>query len=234
MINGRLLHAPPDPSVPTVISDMEGTLSAGVTWKGLRDYLETHGRAPAVRGFIRRRLPQVALYRLRLLPNPEAFQREWLMGLLGLFAGMETAEFDHVSTWLVEQELWRKRRQPLIAELQAHLAAGRRVVLASGLFEPMLAKFAAKVGAEAIGTPLRFDGQGRFTGELDTADFNTGELKAAQARHFIPPNGRLYAAYGDTAADIPLLHLAEQATAVCPDKRLRRAAQQQGWRIWET
>ena len=233
MLNDRLLHAPPNPAVPTVISDMEGTLSGGVTWKGLRAYLEAHGRGSAVRAFVRRRLPQVVLYRLRLLPNPHAFQREWLMGILGHFAGMDTAEFDHTATWLVEQELWPKRRPAIIAELQQHKAEGRRVVLASGLFEPMLAKFAAKIGVEAIGTPLLFDGQGRFTGELATAEFNTGEHKAAQARHFVPTGGRLTAAYGDTAGDIPLLHMAEQATAVHPDKPLRHAAQQHGWRVWE-
>lgn len=233
MLNDHLLNAPADPQRPTVISDMEGTLSAGVTWRGMRDYLVAHGREQAVRRFMRGHMPKLVLYRLRLLPHPTAFQREWLLGLLQMFAGQTTAEFTAASTWVVEHELWAKRRQAVVDELLAHHAAGRRVILASGLFEPMLAHFAAQMGLEAIGTPLRFV-DGRFTGEMDTADFNTGEHKAAQARYFIPAGGQLYAAYGDTAADIPLLSLAQHPTAIAPDKGLRQAAVANGWRILES
>ncbi|HAR03277.1 MAG TPA: HAD-IB family hydrolase, partial [Chloroflexi bacterium] len=43
--------------------------------------------------------------------------------------------------------------------------------------------------------------------------------------------GEILAAFGDTAADIPLLTAARRAVAVAPDKQLREEAQRRGWEI---
>ena len=106
--------------------------------------------------------------------------------------------------------------------LKAH---GRHVIIVSGMFEPILQLFAAKLQVASIGTPIELV-DGRLTGEI-IGQLNVGPLKVDRLQQM----GRLVAAYGDTVRDIPMLELAETAVAVHPDPKLRQAAEQHGWRI---
>ena len=56
-----LLQSLPDPTAVTVATDMEGTLSDGVTWKGLRNYLIANGREADFKRFIRQRYHLIAM-----------------------------------------------------------------------------------------------------------------------------------------------------------------------------
>jgi len=213
-----------------VASDLEGTLSTYQTWRGMRDYLLAHGRARPYRRFFVRHLPALARFRLGLANGP-AFKERWIVGVLRLFAGATPEEFAAMAAWVVERALWPQRRQAVVAELQAHRRVGRRVIVISGLFEPLLDAFNARLGdVEGIGTPLRFV-DGRFSGEL-AGPFNTGAHKAQQLRLLVG-NGRLVAAYGDTEGDVPMLEMSVAPVAVYPDAMLRRVAQARGWRILE-
>ncbi len=212
----------------TVAFDMEGTLSAGVTWRGIRDYLVAHGQKDLFRQFIRSQILRLPLYYLGLI-NRQKFREEWLRQLLRLFSGMSRDAFDEVSEWVVAHELWPQRRANVIEELQAHRAAGRRVVVVSGLIEPMLVRFAGRLDCVSIGTPLLYDGD-VFTGETD-GPFLTGQLKAARLGPFTDPSGRIEAAYGDTYGDVAMLEMSRQPTAVAPEARLARVALANGWRI---
>ncbi len=211
-----------------VVSDMEGTLSDGVTWKGLRDWLKANGRGADFNRFYLPRLPMGLVYNLGWVSDPQAFRERWIIGMYQQFAGFTVPEFDKVADWVVENELWPKRNQVVIAELEEHLAAGRRVILISGLAEPILAKFATKIDAEAIGTRQdKFDG--RLTGKL-ILPFTTVHEKVNQVRHLVP-EGKVFSAYGDSGADIHMLGLAKTPVAVGPDKELEEHAQTAGWRI---
>ena len=225
-----LLTATPDKNAETVASDMEGTLSEGVTWEGLRDYLKENGRKREFNRFIRPFYIRFPLYVLGLI-NKQAFREELMIGLIRLYKGFTEEEFDRVADYIVNERLWPQRRQAVLDELHAHRDAGRQVVICSGLLEPMLQRFAAKAGLQAIGTPLIFE-NGHFTGEVKLP-FTTNEQKVAQMRYFLPENGRLYAAYGDTIADVPLLSLSERPCAVSPDKSLRKHAETHQWRVLE-
>ena len=61
-----------------------------------------------------------------------------------------------------------------------------------------------------------------------TAPTQSGEEKA-RAAQASAAGGRILAAFGDTAADIPLLKLAERAVAVAPDSALALEAARMGW-----
>jgi HAD superfamily phosphoserine phosphatase-like hydrolase len=113
----------------------------------------------------------------------------------------------------------------VVEELEAHRANGRRVIIVSGMFEPILQQFAGMLQVESMGTAVAF-ADGRFTGEI-IGQLNVGQAKVARLQQA----GRLVAAYGDTVRDIPMLELAETAVAVHPDPKLRQAAEQHGWRI---
>ena len=47
-----------------VASDLEGTLTRGVTWKGMRDFIVANGREREYKRFFRRNLPNLLLFRL--------------------------------------------------------------------------------------------------------------------------------------------------------------------------
>ncbi|MEZ4644628.1 MAG: HAD family hydrolase [Chloroflexota bacterium] len=170
-------------SMDIVASDLEGTLSAGQTWRGMRTYLEAHGQADAFRRFFRRRLPALVLYRLHLVDD-RAFKERWILDVLRLFTGYTPSAFADVAQWVVESELWPQRRQGVVAELEQHRENGRRVLVISGLFQPMLDVFTGRLGVEGIGTPLLF-ANGRFT-EPDCRSLQCWRLQS----------GTVAAAYG--------------------------------------
>ncbi|MFK7805781.1 MAG: HAD family hydrolase [Anaerolineae bacterium] len=213
---------------PLVISDMEGTLSNGVTWKALGGWLKQNGQSFDYYRFYLPNLPRGLAYNMGWVADPQAFRESWIQGIYRLFAGFSTQKFEAVAEWVVENELWPKRNQAVVAELEAHLAAGRRVILISGLAEPILSKFAAKIGAESIGTRFEmFDG--KLTGKV-VLPFTTVHQKVIQVRYLVP-NGKIYAAYGDSGADIFLLEISENPAAVSPDAELQAKAKEMDWRI---
>ncbi len=213
----------------TVASDLEGTITAGETWRGMRDYLVENGYDRQYRRFFLRQIPRLILFRMGRV-NVPAFKERWILGLLHLFKGFDETQMAAMAEFVAMQTLWPTRREAVVAELKAHQTNGRSVVIVTGLFEPILARLAQELGVEALGTPLLFE-NGRFTGQT-AAPFNVGPRKVERLRPYLA-NGRLAAAYGDTVRDIPMLELADDPVAVYPDERLRETAQKRGWRILE-
>ncbi|NUM45687.1 MAG: haloacid dehalogenase-like hydrolase [Anaerolineales bacterium] len=223
-----LLHHPPDPSTPTVATDLEGTLTAGTTWKGMYNYLLQHGYARQARGFYLTHLPGYLSHKL-LGGDFGKFKNAWMRDLLHVFKGFSTQKFADMCLWVVENEIWPQRRKQVVTELDAHLKAGRRVLVVTGMYEPLLEQLIRKLpGLEALATPVQWD-NGHFSG-MRTDDFNTGERKR-QNLHPFAQNGKIYAAYGDTFPDVPMLEMSEHPVAVHPDPQLRAAALARGWRI---
>lgn len=213
-----------------VASDLEGTITAGETWRGMRDYLVENGYERPYRRFFLRKIPALVLFRLGWI-NGSAFKERWILGLLRLFKGFDEAEMAAMAEFVAMKTLWPTRRQKVVAELQAHQANGRSVIIVTGLFEPILQILARELGGfGSIGTPLLFE-NGRFTGKA-AAPLNVGQRKVNQLQSYLQ-QGQLSAAYGDTARDIPMLELAQEPVAVEPDALLRETAQNRGWRIME-
>ena len=212
-----------------VASDLEGTITAAETWRGMRDYLADNGRSAQFRRFFLRHLPYLVGYRLGLLRDVAAFKERWVLGILALYTDFSRAQFDEMADWLVAEFLWPSRRTAVVAELEAHRENGRSVIIVTGMFEPILARVADRLGVQGIGTPLLFDGD-RFTGR-PAGPLNVGDRKVAKLGELLK-NGRvLHAAYGDTRRDIPMLHLSQHPVAVHPDDGLHREAQTHNWRV---
>ena len=213
-----------------VASDLEGTLTAGETWRGLGRYLKRHGRGTAYRAFFLSRLPRVLLAKAGLADG-QAVRDGFLVGMARLFRGMTRAEIERMAEWVAGEELWPKRREEVLGELEGHRKSGSRLVLAAGGYQPVVEAFARRIGAEAVGTPLEFSG-GRATGGL-VGGANTGVSKAERLRERVNVE-ELHAAYGDTLADVPMLVMSENPVAVCPDPGLREEAFRRGWRTLGT
>ena len=210
-----------------VASDLEGTLTTGETWKGVGRYMRRHGRGAAYRAFLLFRLPGVLAAKVGLVDG-QAVRDSFIVGLARLFRGLPQAQIEGMAEWVVEKELWPKRRVAVLREVEAHAEAGRQVVLAAGGYQPVLEAFARRIGAEAVGTPLEFS-DGEATGRLK-GDVNTGPAKAERLREFLG-TGELRVAYGDTLADVGMLELSQEPVAVCPDSGLRKKASEEGWRV---
>lgn len=219
-----------------VATDLEGTLTTGQTWKALAAYLSAHGRGRAYRRTFVRNLGRATLVRSGLVPM-EAFRERWLLALLGLFRGDACDAFAEAAEWAVERVLWPQRRPEVVAALRVHQAAGERPLLVSGAFQPVVEAFARRLEREwaepvagAIGTPLSVR-QGRLDGGFD-GPLNVGEAKARRL-HDALGSERLYAAYGDSGDDVPMLMLSDRPVAVYPDRALRRTAADLGWSVFE-
>jgi phosphoserine phosphatase len=223
--------------VPIVASDMDGTLSTAETWRGVHAWILAFHPSPAARLFIAMQLPLIAIARTGLYPQ-EPFRARWQRHHARLLRGASAAALADMGAWVVEHHLWPARRQGAVDALCAAAAEARAadpatcVVLATGAYQPIGDAFAARIGADlALGTPLEAR-DGVATGDLG-AMVQAGAQKAA-AVAALSAGGRIVAAFGDTAADIPLLELADRAVAVAPDAALRRAATERGWEILET
>lgn len=210
-----------------VAADLEGTLTDGETWRGVGRWLVTHGHGRTYRRFLAPRLAAIPLVRAGLLPR-QAFRDRWIRDLIGLLGGRSAGELDEIAAWVVDEELWPGRREPILEELVVARVAGARVVVVSGTYEPVLRLFVERIGAEGVGTPLEFAGD-TFTGRL-AGPVNTGQRKVERLARLIgtAPVAR---AYGDSVADEPLLGAAAQAVAVTPDAALARLARERRWRI---
>lgn len=211
-----------------VASDLEGTLSTGESWKGIGRYLKGHGRGRDYRAFFLARMPGYAA--TKVAGDEQKFRDAWMARLARLLRGMGPAELDRLAEWVVEKEMWPNRRGAVLDELRRHKEAGERLVLAAGVYQPVLEAFARRIGAEAVGTPLEYSG-GRATGSLIGA-VNTGRAKAARLAEQVGP-AKLTAAYGDTLPDRYMLEMSEKPVAVAPDPELRAEAQRRGWRVFE-
>lgn len=229
-INASLLHSPAGSTGETVVSDLEGTLSSGSIWEGMRDYLIENGREEEYKRFFLRKMPRYALHKLGLISR-QSIKNSWILDQLRLFTGYTAEQMVEMGSYVVEKTLWPNRRQPVVDELLAHREQGRRVIIITGQFEPILSELLRKMdGVEGIGTPLLYE-DGLFSGQI-AGPLNVGERKAEQLQPFLR-DGRILSAYGDTAADLPMLLLSQSPVVVFPDQDLRDEADRHGWRILE-
>ena len=213
-----------------IASDLEGTLTNGETWRGIRAYLETHGRKRDYDAFMRRHLLDYLGAKIGVIPKRH-FQNRWISDLPQLFKGVTLEQFREVAAWVAEHELLPNVRRAPLAELEAAKQRGARVILVSGTYQPVLEMFAQRFGFEAIGTPLELL-DNRLTGQL-AGPINTGAIKCSSLQAQIGAV-RLHRAYGDTLSDVPMLEGATQAIVVTGnDPALERLAKQRGWRTLE-
>jgi len=215
-----------------IVSDMDGTLTTAETWRGVLDWVKVNQPSGAAQRFVTVRLPLVILAKLGII-NKERFRARWLSDLAALLRGATVDELNAMGEWVVEHYLWPARRTSGLTAVADAVAnartAGVQLLLATGGYQQVGDAFARRIGAvAALGTPLEFV-DGVATGLLAGAT-QSGEQKAAAVSRRVA-GGEILAAFGDTAADIPLLTAARRAVAVAPDKQLREEAQRRGWEI---
>lgn len=208
-----------------VISDMMGTLTTGSPVLGLVDWVR-HNQSKL----------QAQLYMASIMPSYVIAKRGWIdwqswaQGLmvnsLKMVKNATPEKMKAVAEWAVEHDLWKKRRDDVIARLKAHASQGAQVYIASSVVEPIIEPFARRIGAQTIGTPVEYvNGHVRVKGELVAQ-----ERKIEQVLSRLGVD-RVDFAYGDTVQDVPLLEHADHPVAVYPDDALKAVAIARGWEI---
>jgi HAD superfamily hydrolase (TIGR01490 family) len=214
-----------------VFCDIEGTLLDGNSTRGFVQ----EGRRMGLFAPRRMALAQGYLLLTHMAPGQYVAELRW-RAILQLLAGNSREQVEEAGR--AGMDVVRAQLKPqMVARLAEHKRAGDTVVLLSGGLDDAAKVLAEEVGADAgEGTRPELR-DGRYTGRLGSAPINHGAAKAARARVLAAARGVLLAdcvAYGDSAADIPLLASVGRPIAVDPDPRLRGAAQAQGWEILTT
>ncbi len=212
----------------TVASDLNGTLTTGSPVLAIYHWLTEYqpGSTPPL--FMSRLMFSYLLVKAGLI-KIDTWGEEAMRSVLGLIQNPDPTLLDNVMDYVVEDELWPKRRESPISMLRDFHKEGAEIWIISAAFQPAVQKFAQKVSPQriyAIGTPVEITPDGlKFAGPLNSRERKMKNLLAA-----IGPR-KLTVALGDTFADIPLMDEAERAIAVYPDRQLRKKARAEGWQI---
>jgi phosphoserine phosphatase len=209
-----------------VVSDIEGTLTTGSSWKALQRYYLTYLNPWAYRFFILRWLPRYPLVKAGILDREKAMT-EWMRREINLLKGFSPDEFNEVAEWIVENEMWSQRRAYMVEELEKFKGSGTKIVLVSSAYQPLVELFADHIDADAIGSSLIYQ-ENKITGVVRPV--NAYQQKADNILALYK-NEKIAAAYGDTMSDLPMMEISEEPVAVTPSPELRKIAEQRGWRI---
>lgn len=206
-----------------VVSDMMGTLTTGSPFLGLVDWIK-HNQSKLRANFYMAMITPSYLLAKNGLIDWQTWGQKLMIDSLTYIKDADEEKVRHASQWVVEHNLWKKRREDVVARLVKHREEGAQVYIASSVVEPFIEPFAKRIGARVIGTPTEIvNGRLRSVGELVA---NEKKIEQVLSRLGVE---RVDFAYGDTWMDIPLLEHAEHPVAVYPDEKLQAVAMERGW-----
>jgi len=211
-----------------VASDLNGTLTTGSPILAVAKWAEIHQAS----------LPP-KLYKIRILlsylqvkfgfKELHVWADKNLRGVLNLISSPTPEKLIEVMRFIVEDELWPKRRPEVIELLKDFHQQGAEIILVSAAFEPAVALFGEKIvpsDISGIGTPIFLEDD-----KLSLADELTVREKKMDLLRSRLGSRNLDYALGDTIADLPMLEASCNPIAVAPDQQLRAQAIERGWRI---
>lgn len=208
-----------------VVSDMMGTLTTGSPFLGLVDWIR-HNQSRLRASWYMASITPSYLLAKRGIIDWQAWGQKLMIDSLAYIKNANPENVKHASEWAVEQNLWKKRREDVVARLVKHREDGAKVYIASSVVEPFIEPFARRIGAETIGTPVEIvNGRVRMVGKLVAS-----EKKIEQVLSRLGVD-RVDVAYGDTILDVPLLEHADHPVAVYPEAKLKVIALERGWEI---
>lgn len=213
-----------------VASDLNGTLTTGSPILALAKWAEINQASLPPKLFKIRILFSYLQVKFGL-KDLHVWADNNLRGVLSLIFSPTPEKLTEIMRFIVEDELWPKRRPEAIALLRNFHQQGAEIILVSALFEPAVAIFGEKIvpgGISGVGTPIFIkDGKLLLADEL-----TVGEKKMDLLSSKLGSRNLDYA-LGDTIADLPMLEASRNPIAVVPDHQLRAHALEQGWKILE-
>ena len=208
-----------------VISDMMGTLTTGSPVVGLVDWVRNNQSKMQAQLYMLSIAPAYFIAKRGLI-DWQKWGQDLMVKSLKMVRNATPEKMKLVGEWAVEHNLWKKRREDVIARLMDHKSQGAQVYIASSVVEPLIEPFARRIGVQTIGTPVEYkNGHVQLAGDLVAQ-----ERKIEQVLSRLGVE-RVDFAYGDTEQDIPLLEHADHPVAVYPDETLKKYALAHGWEI---
>ena len=217
-------------SVRLVASDLNGTLTTGSPVLAVYRWLidnQPDSCPPLFKYWLIISYLQVKVG----LKKIDTWGKEAMSAVLNLVQNPDLNMLDEIMEFVVENELWPKRRIEPISLLRELHNKGSEVIIISAAYQPAVEKFARKIAqvkTSAIGTPVEITVEGlQLAGPFNSRDRKMHNLLSAIGSR------KLDLALGDTFADIPMLEKAENAIAVHPDRKLKNKARERGWQIMD-
>jgi phosphoserine phosphatase len=208
-----------------VVSDMMGTLTTGSPFLGLVDWVR-HNQSKMQANLKMASIMPAYLLAKNGIIDWQLWGQKLMIDSLGYIKNADEEKLKQVSEWVVEHDLWKKRRQDVVDRLIKHREGGAQVYIASSVVEPFIEPFARRIGAQVSGTPVEIkNGRLQMVGELIAS-----EKKIEQIINRLGVK-RVDFAYGDTMLDVPMLEHADHPVAVYPDAKLKKVALEKGWEI---
>lgn len=208
-----------------VVSDMMGTLTTGSPFLGLVDWVKHNQSKFRANWYMATITPSYLLAKNGIIDWQEWGQK-LMVESLGYIKDATPEIVKQASEWTVEHNLWKKRREDVVARLVKHREDGAKVYIASSVVEPFIEPFAQRIGAQTLGTPVKIE-----NGRLQmVSELMKDEKKIEQVLSRLAVD-RVDVAYGDTILDVPLLEHADHPVAVYPDAKLKQIALDKGWEI---
>lgn len=208
-----------------VVSDMMGTLTTGSPFLGIVDWVRNNQSKLRAELYMAAIAPSYLLARKGWI-DWQKWGQDLMIKSLAYIQDANEEKLQLASEWVVEHDLWKKRRDDVIRRLIEHRQQGAQVFIASSVVEPFIEPFAKHIDAQAIGTPVEIvNGRVRMVGELLANEKKIGQVMSRLGVD------RVDVAYGDTVLDIPLMEHADHPVAVYPDEKLRSIALERGWEI---
>jgi len=211
-----------------IVSDLEGTLTTGASWLGIRAYLRSNRKRWAYDRFLLGWLPRYLLVKIGLLERKKVME-SWMLGEINLLLGETTQAIDDMAEWVVANRMWVERRVDVLDQICAQRQSGAQLAIVSSGYQPIVEAFAQRINDDtvAIGSELIYQ-QDKLVGLANLT--NSYEQKAENIRAAFQDR-RIIAAYGDTLSDLPMLEMSENPIAVYPDAGLRKLAESRGWQM---
>ncbi len=208
-----------------VVSDMMGTLTTGSPFLGLVDWVK-HNQSKLQANLTMASIMPAYLLAKNGIIDWQLWGQKLMVDSLGYVKNVDEAKLKHISEWVVEHDLWKKRREDVIERLVKHREGGAQVYIASSVVEPFIEPFARRIGAQVSGTPVEIkNGRVQLVGELIASEKKIEQIISRLGVK------RVDFAYGDTMLDVPMLEHADHPVAVYPDAKLKKVALEKGWEI---
>ncbi|MCB9112240.1 MAG: haloacid dehalogenase-like hydrolase [Anaerolineales bacterium] len=211
-----------------VAVDLEGTLTTGGIWKGINRYMQYHHYYWR---YLSHYVPNYLWdrYTVAGYGNRDKFKVHLVNTMQTMFRGFDMSLLNQMGSWIVENELWPKRRLDVLEEL-AKLDSRVSIVLVSGTYDNILSEFGKKINNRVIvlGTQIEII-NGRSTGRI-LGEPNQGSVKVLRLKNLLGES-ELISTFSDGFADIPMLELSKFPVAVYPDDKLKKVANDRNWRV---